>query len=287
MIVIKELALSKLKGCARTSQSNTSCTKLFEIGAKVFSTASMMLGISKGVVNVDITRSVTWRWDMAIEGIADQVSAESKLLDKQMSYVRVISIASLILGLSTLGAHANGVGENRPWQFDTSFDKANKASVADLIERKKGGYFDSFRTTNYNVTNIGTQVNCTNTAAATGNSATNSQTGNAPDLSADGSLDAPSTGNQNTTSGLDNGGEFRGVQDNLGAVTSDVDGNKIFGRVNSELGGNDQSLENNQNNSGTQSAGLDSSTACNMPGSNFTGDVESLVSGTVNSSHLN
>ncbi len=101
-------------------------------------------------------------------------------------------VCSMFLA-STAQSFANGWYESRPWQFDTSADKANKAAVLDMIERKKGGYYDGFSTTinnnNYSNTNIGTQINCNNVADAVGNQATNSQVANSPNVNNSSGID--------------------------------------------------------------------------------------------------
>src|SRR3954468_18739050 len=84
----------------------------------------------------------------------------------------------LPLALIALPAAANGLGENGSWQFQTSQDKVNKGAVLDLIERKKGGFYDSFKTTvnNNNITNIDKQFNCSLGATTTGNAGSNGMT---------------------------------------------------------------------------------------------------------------
>ena len=179
---------------------------------------------------------------------------------------------------------ANGLLESRPWQFQTSADRANKAVVLDLIERKKGGFYDGFSTNIFNETNIGSQINCNNNANATANIADNGQAG--PNTEANGtpSITADSTGNSDTTSaqsnGPGNGGAVGGgdtnqasSQDNSGSIDSSVDNSNIdnsFGDV--ANGDTNQALNNDQNNSGNQTAGVDGSTACNFDGSKITGN---------------
>lgn len=69
--------------------------------------------------------------------------------------------------------------EGLPWQFETPAAKSAKAVMLDVIERKKGGYYDSFQAT-YNVTNnvtnntrIDRQYNCGISATATGSASEN------------------------------------------------------------------------------------------------------------------
>lgn len=97
-----------------------------------------------------------------------------------------------VCSLFASSLHANGFGENVPWQFNTANDRIAKTSTADLIERKKGGYYDSFQINNtYNTNNItdinGDQINCFQQAVTTGNDGTQF---------ADGTASSPATGSQ-------------------------------------------------------------------------------------------
>ncbi|MFB9149025.1 hypothetical protein [Roseovarius ramblicola] len=194
------------------------------------------------------------------------------------------AVIVVALTASTGGVFANGLGENRSWQFDTSADKANKAFVADLIERQKGGFFDGFDnnfiTNNDNTTNIGTQINCTNAANATGNIADNQQAGPTTVSNSDPDVIADSTGNiadnQANSDGASSGADpsVGGSQDNSGNVDSSVSNSDINSGVSGVSNGDtDQTLTNNQDNSGNQNAGVDGSTACNMDNSTITGEV--------------
>lgn len=198
---------------------------------------------------------------------------------------------SLLAGSAGL-AMANGWYESRPWQFDTSVDKANKAAVLDMIERKKGGYYDGFSTTvnNYSNTNIGTQINCNNVADATGNEAANSQVANSPNVNNSSGVDSSATGNQSDSS-VEGGGKGYGYgrsgvgsdQDNSGDISSgvtDSDSTSSSGPINA--GKSDQSLGNRQGNSGDQVASIDSSTACDMTGGTVNGHVKSNIAGPLN-----
>lgn len=182
-------------------------------------------------------------------------------------------------------ALANGWLESRPWQFDTSADKANKALLLDMIERKRGGFYDGFSTTvnNYSNTNIGTQINCANTADATGNEAGNSQLANSPDVDNTASIDSGATGNDADNSTEGGGSDVGNAQDNSGSVSSDVaDSNtsSTVGPINA--GSSRQDLTNRQENSGDQHASVTDSTACDMTGGTVTGDVNSDISGPLN-----
>ena len=114
----------------------------------------------------------------------------------------VCSVVTIMVGASAV--FANGLGENRAWQFDTANDKIAKASIADLREKKKGGYYDGFDTNinNTYTTNIaGDQVNCNLTASAIGNTASNGVSSNAssPVIDMPGNIGANATGNSSST----------------------------------------------------------------------------------------
>ena len=97
--------------------------------------------------------------------------------------------------------HAQGwLGETVPWQFQTSADRANRALVNDLIEKKKGGYYDSFQSTY--ITNIERQVNCNFQPTSAGNSNSSNQASRvaSPDVNA-------STGNSASSRGTGSCGQ--------------------------------------------------------------------------------
>src|SRR5690606_14512636 len=90
----------------------------------------------------------------------------------------ILSGLSLLYAVATPLVHAQVWAiEGMPWQFESPTDKANNAGVLDMMERKKGGYYNSFQTTNYitNTTNIKRQYNCAVSASATGSAADSSQ----------------------------------------------------------------------------------------------------------------
>lgn len=197
------------------------------------------------------------------------------------------AVFALVLAPAELSA--NGLLENRPWQFDSGMDKANKAAVLDLIERKKGGYYDGFTTVVYSTTNVGTQVNCNNAANATGNIADNGQSGPSTASSGSPGVTADSTGNADTvstsTGGATSGGSTSvdGSQSNAGSIDSSVSGSPINNGVSGTQNGDTvQDLSNVQDNSGTQDAGVANSVACQMDGAVFTGNVDAPVTGPLN-----
>lgn len=193
-----------------------------------------------------------------------------------LGFVVLVSLAG--------NASANGLGENRSWQFDTSNDKLNKAFIVDIIERKKGGFYDGFDNNfvinNFNTTNIGSQVNCNNVANATGNIADNRQAGPQTVSNSNPNVLADSNGNlsdnQATPGGVSNGASptFGGEQDNSGDVTSSVSDSNIDSGVSGvSNGATHQALDNTQDNSGNQDADVSNSTACSFDGSTISGNV--------------
>jgi hypothetical protein len=191
-------------------------------------------------------------------------------------FKRVFAIAALGVTTIAVPAFANGLYENRPWGFQTSADKANKAAVVDLIERKKGGYYDGFNTYVTNTTHIGQQVNCSNGASVSANIADSAQAGpntqdnSAPSISADGTANSDATILDGTTQSAD----VDGQQSNQGDINSDVDSSSIagsFGGVHN--GGTDQDFNNDQNNSGTLTSSVNESTACDFAGTAVSGSV--------------
>lgn len=183
-----------------------------------------------------------------------------------------VKLSAILLMLSGGISFANGYGESTPWKFDDSAEIQTKGYILDLRERKAGGYFNSFE--NVYVTNIGTQINCTVTATATGNLATNSQAGNAPSINNDASVLASAYGND----ALGNpGGEGNSViandQTNSGSVTGEVNGVDSSTSGSNVTGSSNNALENEQDNSGNQTASTDNSVGCAMPGATLNGSV--------------
>lgn len=88
-------------------------------------------------------------------------------------------MAAVIAVNLALPAGANGVAENFSWQFATTNDRANRAFIEDLRQRKKNGFFAP---PIYN-TVIERQFNCNVAATATGNQGTNSTVASSPSTS--------------------------------------------------------------------------------------------------------
>ena len=166
----------------------------------------------------------------------------------------------LILGFSinvaaSESASANGLSENRSWQFNTSADRANKSAVRSLIERRKD---DGFRTiynsyststtTNFDVQ--GDYVDCAVTATTTANSNTSSQSatigspsvGVVPSFNAqaDGNVSDSSASGSGTNSNNGNGGGTSATnnvdQTNSAPQTANVDSNDVDTDIGSSSG---------------------------------------------------
>lgn len=200
---------------------------------------------------------------------------------------------STIIGLLAIAspAAANGVGENISWQFQTSADRVNKVYTEDMRQKKRSGYYSPPNITNI----IDKQFNCSLSASSTGNIGSNGLTNTGPATS--GNL-ATAKGNESRTDVNEraigdsslaistygsrygprkywNGFEWvsnstwddvNGVssdvlqdQSNLGAVTATTTGDVSSINGNSE---NYQALNSTQENPGTQTSNVNSSTAC-------------------------
>ncbi|MGE8321383.1 MAG: hypothetical protein ACN6O3_21745 [Comamonas sp.] len=163
--------------------------------------------------------------------------------------------------------HAQGwLGETVPWQFQTSADRANRALVNDLVEKKKGGYYDSFRSTY--ITNIERQVNCNFQPTAAGNSNSSDQASRvaSPDTTATSGNSASSLGSQyQSTDNLGRGGVSNNTQGNSGAISSGVQGSPsstTMAPINSDHSSGQQDMQIAQNNSGSQTTSVSGSSAC-------------------------
>jgi hypothetical protein len=176
-------------------------------------------------------------------------------------------------------ALANGFLENRPWQFDTPADKIAKIGIQDLIQRKKGGYYDAFKTTVNNnnafTTNVyGDQVNCNLSASAVGNVGTNSMDAvtSSPTGVGDSDIFADATGNVSTNSNAANdpdGGSVSNTQSNSSSPqTASADGSSIGSNIGTQTvsGTSTQGLTSDQQNFDSPiNANITDSAACNNP----------------------
>jgi hypothetical protein len=217
-------------------------------------------------------------------GILSQLNLPTPLRLRLSTFVFVVSIAT------PLSVYANGYGESSPWQFPTPNAKSVSLTALDVIERKKGGYYDGFSTTIHNssVSNVGTQINCNIVADATANRAQMGQNGNSSLVEPESNLLSSSTGNESLT-GTDSGsGSADTAQTNNGTLNSNVDGSSVTtttGRI--VNGSTDNKLENTQSNTGNQLATVDESVACAMDGSQLTGNVSGNFTGQTLTGPLN
>jgi len=194
-----------------------------------------------------------------------------------------IGVLGAAMICSAISAEANGLGESVSWQFRTSVERSNLAVVTDLIEKKKGGYYDGFDTTNYvtSTTNIGAQVNCNTVADATGNLANSDMGGSAPSQNASADIASDSVGNEVVDGAQEQSGSGASDQQNSGPIVSTVDDSSVLstnGSVNT--GDTDNILNNDQDNSGDQLATIDGSTTCDLSNSTLQGDVTTTTTGT-------
>lgn len=179
--------------------------------------------------------------------------------------VLILSASALING----SASANGLSDNRSWQFQTSADRANNAIVRDMIERKKGGFYDSYETIINNTTTTtiqGDQINCNVAPSAIG-----SQSGSemdaltsSPHVAPGSDITADATGNAGHN---DAGGDaaLNSDQSNGGDQSSTVsDLDATAGPVDASGGATSQVLNNTQDNSGDQVASVTNSQGCSF-----------------------
>lgn len=153
--------------------------------------------------------------------------------------------------------HANGVGENFAWQFETTQDKVNRAYLENLRQQKIGGYYN-FAPPVY-TTNIDKQYNCAVSATSTGNSSSSSASGASQGANG---TSASSIGNTSATdqfagtSAAGNGSTTD--QQNTGQIGSSAQGN-VDVRANVDA---NQVLNTDQTNSGDQTSTVNGSTSC-------------------------
>jgi len=167
------------------------------------------------------------------------------------------ALCALLAVLGHAGAQANNIGENVGWQFQTTTDKANRAVLEDLRQKRISGYYSA---PIYNTT-VQRQFNCSVSAAATGSSSGSTAVGNSPSTTGN---TASSSGNASQTSvtqgnpadGLSS--SVTGQQSNTGAVSSGVVGDVVT-RV---AGNTSQVLNTSQQNSGNQSSSVSGSSGC-------------------------
>jgi len=168
-----------------------------------------------------------------------------------------LALIALAVLLCHGGAQANNIGENVGWQFQTTADKANRAVLEDLRQKRISGYYSA---PVYNTT-IQRQYNCAVNASANGSTASSTAVGISPSTTGNTSTSSgnasDTTVNQgNPADGLSS--SVTGQQSNTGTVSSGVTGN-----VGTHVSGNtSQVLNTSQQNSGNQSSNVSGSSAC-------------------------
>lgn len=167
---------------------------------------------------------------------------------KTLRHYSIIGLAAFaIVGTSSV-AVANGLGENRAWQFRTPNERAVQIQELELRLLEDSGFFDprenggaggggSGDTIIY-----GDQYNCTVSSVTTGNEAANANDGITGTLMGVTGSSISATGAGNTSSGqvdVDGRGTgtIDGTQTNDGTVTADVDGSGNSSSVGSFQGG--------------------------------------------------
>ncbi len=193
-------------------------------------------------------------------------------------------VITMLLGGVMVSSHvlANGQFENRSWQFQTPSERSVRAGIADLQERKAGGFFDGFDTTvnnNFETNVFGDQINCDVQATSLGNSGSNFVDGSAgsPIGSSD-AFDTDSRGNTNDTiARLGNASDGVGTGEVLNTqtstnspVSSNISNSDVLLDIGEQTanGTNNIDLASTQNNDGaTLDASVLNSTACFRPGS--------------------
>ena len=115
---------------------------------------------------------------------------------------------------------ANGLGENVPWQFPSAGEIATRAGIADLMEKKRSGYYGPANNNTVNNTYIDRQTNCSVSSSALGNSGSNgvSAATSSPTVTNGATSSALTTGN--STSNLLGGGNPVQVAGLSGASTA-------------------------------------------------------------------
>lgn len=182
------------------------------------------------------------------------ITAKASILNILAGFVIAVSFGSG-------SALANNLSENFAWQFESMADKANKAFIEDMRQKKKSGYYSA---PIYNTT-IDRQYNCSVSSLATGNQSTSSAVGNAQTTSGAGTS---ATGNSDTTEVTQGysatSPTVNGTQWNSGAVTASTHGD-VSARAHVH---SFQALNTEQTNSGNQHASIRDSNACNFAAMN-------------------
>jgi hypothetical protein len=177
------------------------------------------------------------------------------MIKKSAEYSIVLAFA-----LWQMPAYANSVGENAPWQFQTTSEMANQAYIEELRRKNASGAFQAPQYNYY----IDTQnnFNCSNSANSSGNGGSNAANANTPSSSgATGSALGNQTSSSGSAQGLTGDVVLNSGQDNSGPVVTSVTGDS-FADASNNL--SRQVLNTMQTNTGLQDASVVGSNGCSF-----------------------
>lgn len=179
---------------------------------------------------------------------------------------RVLAGYSAVFCLTGVVQAQGWMSEGVPWQFQTSADRVNKAVVNDMLEKKKGGYYDAFQINSH--TTIERQFNCNFSPSSSGSTSSLGQDARAssPGVTGSSGNSAGATGNSNANSGsLNQGGSVSSSQSNSGQVSAGVSASNSstqISPINAAGGSARQDANVSQINSGSQTTSVSGSSAC-------------------------
>jgi hypothetical protein len=196
---------------------------------------------------------------------------------------------AIIVGAVSFGtvALANGYQEDGSWQFQTSADKANLSAQANIMQLQRGGYYDSFHSTNFNTNNYttnfaGSQINCSVSATSVGNSGTTTAATSTSSPVTSTSSNPTSTAMGNSSSYSIAGANAKGggtignstTPTNTGAVGSSVgSSSSTSGAINASGGTSTTTTTTSQTNAASQMASINDSKACGQVTANSHGPM--------------
>lgn len=200
---------------------------------------------------------------------------------KNPSLFCLVLAAGLLFILVPSTASANGLREDRPWQFQSSADRVNKGAVLDLILKEKAGMYKGAKYTT-NITNhttydiAGPYIDCNMTSQALGNQGSVSQDApmGSPTIGVSSSTSSSATGNSGSSSLTSSGGGTS----QMGLVARSADGQTVNNEVQPGSPGVVGPVNTNQTNDGsTQSSAASGNTFdSNVSGVSATGGGASV-----------
>jgi hypothetical protein len=171
-------------------------------------------------------------------------------------YTKFLTAGCLVFAFGLLlfvprAALANDLFEDRAWQFETTTERAQKAAILDLIERKKAGMYNntynstynSNSSTDYNIS--GDYIDCNMTSQATGNQGgiTQNVPVGSPTIGVNSSTSSSASGNSGTGT-IATGGNTS----NTGLTSQKGDTDSVS---NTSTAGGTNSVSNSQSNNGS------------------------------------